>query len=95
MPIPDGHFRLHWDETCDDHTLHSFQDCECFNDALELAADQYARGHTLTRLINWMYENACPTDQLIEVAQMRHNNRQSTKDEDLAHMESSEQWGMF
>lgn len=101
MAIPDGHLRLHWDEEAEGihgpYTLHTYQDCQNLHQALELAAIQYANGYTITRLENWMGEDAAPLDQVIFAAKARCRRALELHDlkEDRATMEASPIYGIF
>ena len=102
MAIPKGGFRLHWDEehlTPDRHTHihHMFQDYANFADALDGAAIQYGMGHTLTRLENWLGEDASPIDQVMHVASHRHRRSriEFERVKDRETMEASPLYGTF
>lgn len=91
MPIPDGGFRLHWDDAAG---LHLYEGFACMHDALERAGWVYANAEgTLTRLENWFGEDACPADQLLPVAQIRAAGH----DRDASHdaMERNPIYGTF
>jgi hypothetical protein len=87
--IPKGGFRLHWDEPA-----HYYEDFTCLNDALNHAAVIYATDQgTLTRLENWLGEDACPPDQLIATAHLRTKETRMRHDHEA--MESNAEWGSF
>jgi hypothetical protein len=70
MTIPEGGFRLHWDD-CEG--MHLYQDFPNLAEALKHAAILYTHNQdtTFTRLENWLGEDACPPDQLPLVAKTR------------------------
>lgn len=85
-----GEMRLHWDAD----GMHLYQDFPCLNDALEYAGVIYADGiGTLTRLTNWLGDDACPPNQLQPIAEMRAESRR--RNSEYAAMEASPVWGMF
>lgn len=89
-----GEFRLHWDD-CD---LHLYQDFPCLNDALNHAAKIYgmSRGK-LTRLENWMGEDACLPDQILPIAKIRSDAAREGNEraEQTTAMEATSTWGTF
>lgn len=101
MAIPDGGFRLHWDEQVEGvnspYAAHVYEDFPNFEAALAAAAIQYAKGNAITRLENWMGEDAAPLDQVIFVAEARTKRALERHDhmQDRAAMETSDLYGMF
>jgi hypothetical protein len=72
--------RLHWD---DPDGTHLYEDFPCVHDALERAASVYEDNEgTLTRLENWLGEDACPADQILPCAIMRSEIRAETRERD-------------